>query len=214
LKSLIWFTSGRRDGDARQPSDLLRLLKKHGVPPNIATGRQVHDVRLRVIERLDQAQEFPGFDGFLTDVPGQPLGIFTADCASIFLSAPSRGVVGLLHAGWRGVRSGILRQALLLMRKRWRCRSKDVQVWLGPSIGGCCFQVQWDVARYFPATRRRRGDRWTVDIARELQLQATRLGASFLKRPVSCTHHKGSFHSFRRDQTKERQISVIMKVTN
>jgi YfiH family protein len=209
--SVIAFTTTRRQGNARHPSTLGTLLAARRVPGRIATAKQVHGSRIVVVPRLRKSRHYPGVDGFLTAAPNQPLGIFTADCASIFLSAPSQGLVGLLHAGWRGVRGGILPKALRLMRKRWHCPSRAVHVWLGPTIGPCCFEVRWDTARHFPATRRKQGDRWRVDLAEEIRRQARRLGARVVPAPASCTRHTVQYHSFRRDQTDERQISVIMR---
>ena len=143
--------------------------------------------------------------------PGQPLGIFTADCVAIFLAAPSQGVIGLLHAGWRGVRGGILIKALRQLQRRWGCSPRQVRVWMGPSIGPCCFDVRWDVARHFPATRRRHGDRWTVDLGKEIARQARQAGAQVLKGTPACTTHQPLYHSFRRNHTDDRQISVILR---
>jgi YfiH family protein len=210
-KVVIAFTTTRRQGNARHPATLRPLLKRLGVSDTLASAKQVHGTGIRIIPKLARAKLYPGVDGFLTAEKGQPLGIFTADCASIFLSAPSQGLIGLLHAGWRGVAGGILPKALRLMRKQWQCPAGDVRVWMGPMIGPCCFEVQWDVARYFPATRRKKGERWVVDLERELRRQARRSGAKVVKAPVSCTRHTTQYHSFRRDQTDERQISVIMR---
>ncbi len=211
MNLLIAFTSTRRDGNARPPAKLRRFLASKSLPQAIAIAEQVHGARLAIVPKLERTQKYPGMDGLLTAAANQPLGIFTADCVSIFLSAPSQGLEGLLHAGWRGVRGGILPKALRLMQKRWHCPSRAVHVWLGPSIGPCCFEVQWDVARFFPATRRRHGDRWKVNLAQEIARQTRRSGARFLSVPAVCTRHTSRFYSYRRDQTDARQISVMMR---
>jgi polyphenol oxidase len=211
LKSIIAFTTTRRDGNARRPLNLRRILASKGLPRSIAAGEQVHGTRLAVVPKLARARIWAGVDGLLTAVPGQPLGIFTADCVAIFLSFPSQGVIGLLHAGWRGARGNILRKAMGLARRRWGCRPRDARFWLGPCIGPCCFEVKWDVARFFPAERRRRGSRWTVDLAGEIRRQARGLGIKGIrKQNLGCTRHGSTYFSFRRDQTDHRQISVIM----
>jgi polyphenol oxidase len=211
LKSIIAFTSTRRHGNARTRSGLNRILRARHLPTSIATGKQVHGTHVRVIPKLNRGKEYPATDGFLTREKGQPLGIFTADCTPIFLSAPSQGVVGLLHAGWRGVRAGILKKAFDVMRRRWGCKPRDVRVWLGPCIGPCCFEVRWDVARYFPTARQVQGDRWIVDLAKDVQRQARRLGLNMRGGIPGCTRHQTRYHSFRRNSTEERQISVIMR---
>jgi YfiH family protein len=212
LKSVLAFTTTRRDGNARHPPRLNRILVSKGLPRSIATGEQVHGVRLAVVPKQQRARKWAGVDGLLTAAPGQPLGIFTADCAAVFLYFPSQGVIGLLHAGWRGVRGNIPRKALVLARRRWGCRPGDAQLWLGPCIGPCCFEARWDVARFFPATRRRRGSSWTVNLAEEIRRQARRSGVKGIrKQHLLCTRHGSAYFSFRRDQTDHRQISVLTK---
>jgi len=210
---LLSFTTSSRDGDARAPGALSRILRSRRLPIRAASAEQVHGVQIRIVPKLASAKTFPGADGLLTDVPGQPLAIFTADCVPLFLSAGEGRVVGLLHAGWRGVRGNILARAARLIWKRWRLPASTIRAWPGPSIGPCCFEVQWDVARCFPVSRRRRDARWTVDLARELQIQARRLGIQWTsKKPCEeCTMHESRYYSYRRNRTAERQVSVIMK---
>ena len=213
MKPIITFTTTRRDGNARDPARLARILRFRGLPRTIATGEQVHGHHLAVVPKLRQTRRIRGVDGLLTAAADQPLGIYTADCAAIFLSAPSYGVVGLLHAGWRGVQGGILKKALAVLRRRWNCPARQVQIEVGPCIGPCCFEVRWDVARYFPATRRRKETRWVVDLQGELKRQARRFGIRVLRTAAPCTRHHSTFFSYRRDKTDKRQISVIMRAS-
>jgi YfiH family protein len=173
----------------------------------------VHGNRIAVATRLNKSKKFPGVDGLLTDQANLPLAIFTADCASIFIADKKQKVVGVLHAGWRGVQTQILAKAVRLIWRKWRISSRALSVWLGPCIGPCCFEVQWDVARHFPKTRRRSGDRWTVHLARELRLQAKALGVGWLLKNTleECTMHGSRHFSYRRDKTSKRQASIIMK---
>jgi YfiH family protein len=225
--SLIAFATQSRQGDARAPGVLARILMAHHLPATFACAEQVHSSRIQIVRKLAKSRRFPAVDGFLTEVPAQPLAIFTADCVPIFLSADGARVVGLLHAGWRGVRKLILPRAIRIIKQKWGIQPSDVQAWSGPHIGPCCFEVQWDVARFFPATRLRRGSggqaRWTIDLEKELRKQAKQLGVRWLvprslggggvskKAFKGCTMHEARFFSYRRDKTPKRQVSVIMK---
>ena len=213
MKGVVFLTTTARHGHVRTPAALQRFLKKQPWPLAVATAEQVHQPRVAVVPRLPRAKEYPGADGLLTDVPGQPLGIFTADCVPIFLSAPAQGVVGVLHAGWRGAQQRILAKALRILWKRWRARAQDISIVLGPAIGGCCFGVGWDVARYFPTSRRRRGSRWTVDLPQVIRHQAEALGIprGHIRTDAACTRHTRKYFSYRRDKTEKRQASLIMK---
>jgi YfiH family protein len=211
--SHLSLTTRRRDGHLRDPKALQRFLKKCRWPSAIATGEQVHRVKISVVPSLPRPQVYAGVDGLLTDVANQPLGMFTADCVPVFVSAKNGAVVGILHAGWRGVQGKILMRAVRLLKKRWGIAPADVRAWVGPSIGSCCFEVRWDVARYFPNARRRVKDRWTVDLGKALQCQAISLGIQWSRPATSkgCTMHDKRWFSYRRDQTADRQVSLILK---
>ncbi len=44
------------------------------------------------------------------------LGIVTADCAPVLLADAEAGVIGAVHAGWRGAVAGVLEATLDAMR--------------------------------------------------------------------------------------------------
>ncbi len=211
--AIRWFVTDRRHGNARARGALYKLLKKRKWPHAAAIGEQVHGDRIAIIQSPRDRRLWKGVDGFLTDQPDIPLGIYTADCLSVFVTSRDERVVGVLHAGWRGLAAGILGKAARLMRQKWGIAASQVRVWAGPAIGPCCFEVGWDVARVFPLTRRRKGVKWHVDLRRELQAQVKKRGLQWMRHSdiAHCTHHQKRYHSFRRDGTSHRQVSVILK---
>lgn len=208
-----FFSTGVRQGDARSPGALARILRWRKWPVQAASAEQVHGTRLQIVPALSRPKKYHGTDGLLTEEVGQPVAVFTADCVPVFISGDRGRVVGMLHAGWRGVQGQILPKAVRLLRRRWRIRPTAIDVWAGPSIGACCFTAGWDVARYFPSTRRRLRAAWRVDLAGELRAQAKRLRIRWLSKKPSpgCTMHGFRHFSYRRDKTAKRQVSVIMK---
>ena len=208
---VLSLTTDRHHGHLREPLALARFLKKQGWPGAVATGEQVHRAKIAAVGALVQPREYPGVDGLVTDVCAQPLGLFTADCVPVFLSARNGEIVGVVHAGWRGVQANIVGRALNLLRRRWNVVPRDVRFWAGPFIGPCCFEVQWDVARYFPNARKRWKDRWRIDLGAALRRQVRRAGARWKPTSMGCTMHSSRYFSFRRDGTASRQVSLIMK---
>lgn len=90
-------------------------------------------------------------DGLLTDSPGVAVAIATADCVPVLVAAP--GVVAAVHAGWRGMLAGIVPGVLDRLRERHGIGPSEVRVALGPSIDGCCFEIEREIAARF-------ADRW------------------------------------------------------
>src|SRR6185436_19875128 len=105
-----WFVTERRHQDARALGALAAILRRRGWPHAEVTGEQVHADRIRTVRGPRDVRKWQGVDGFLTDQSGIPLGIFTADCLSVFLASRDERVVGVLHAGWRGLAAGILKK--------------------------------------------------------------------------------------------------------
>jgi hypothetical protein len=76
------------------------------------------------------------------------LCIFTADCVPVLLADNERGVIGALHAGWRGTLAGIAGAGVRAM-VRQGAEASAIRGLLGPSIGPCCFEVDDELARRF-----------------------------------------------------------------
>lgn len=89
------------------------------------------------------AQDNPVSDGdaILTNLPGLPLFIQTADCLPVILADPVRKVVGVVHAGWKGSYAGIAAKAVAKMADHYGSDPHEVRALLGPAIGPCCFEV-------------------------------------------------------------------------
>lgn len=101
-----------------------------------ATGvvalHQVHGNRCVVVrgpeDRLSDA------DAALTHVPNLLLTIRTADCQSFALFDPINRVCGVIHAGWRGLVSGVIMNTVVMMRNEFGTDAHDVLVGAGPSL--------------------------------------------------------------------------------
>lgn len=88
-------------------------------PGNVTVLRQVHGTR--VVE-VGQPGEHRGLsaDAAWTRTPRATLAVRTADCVPIALygtDATGRGAVAAVHAGWRGLLSGIVTATLAELRR-------------------------------------------------------------------------------------------------
>ncbi len=77
------------------------------------------------------------------------LGVTVADCVPVFLTAGAHGPCALLHSGRKG--TGILLTALRMMQSRYGIEAAELDVMIGPAIGGCCYQVGEECAEAFAA---------------------------------------------------------------
>lgn len=102
--------------------------------------RQVHGVG---VVRVDDAQApAEDADGMIAAAAGAGLAILTADCVPLLCVAPAEHAVMALHAGWRGTLAGIAAAGLAAAQREFGVRPGAWQVAMGPSIGGCCYEVE------------------------------------------------------------------------
>ncbi len=97
--------------------------------------KQVHGNRI-----LDDPAWMDGVleaDGLVSDLPGVILIIRTADCVPVHMTDGSR--IALVHAGWRGVRAGIVKGLVAYFDPE-----KTMAV-LGPAISGPRYEVDIDL---------------------------------------------------------------------
>ena len=93
-------------------------------------SRQVHRSDVRRVTAVDcgkglwQPQDYDSADALVTDVPGIPLIVFSADCNVLLLHDPVRRVIGAAHAGWRGTAAGIAAETVRVMAEDYGCDSK------------------------------------------------------------------------------------------
>jgi len=110
--------------------------------------QQVHGKAINTISARADGVPRPEGDGLVTATTGVVLCIFTADCVPILLADTQRGVIGALHAGWRGTLAGIAGAGVRAM-VRQGAHTNDIRALLGPSIGPCCYEVDEELARRF-----------------------------------------------------------------
>ncbi len=181
-----------------------RVLAFFADPPQAGLS-QVHGNTVHLVERPG---EWEG-DGLLTSTSGLLLRVSVADCYPILLHDPVKGVVGALHAGWRGVVAGILPKALELMKAQFASPLGAVRVAVGPGIGGSHFQVGPEVVEQFeqaglPFYRSdpSQPGKFLLDLERAIRVQALQGGIA----PENywalgrCTYADPAFFSHRRDK--------------
>lgn len=174
-------------------------------------GGAVHEVGAR--DEVESGRLIEA-DGLVAHTHGTAVAVRVADCVPVLLAEPETGRVAAVHAGWRGVVAGVVERALEVMSPR---TYGSVLAALGPSIGGCCFEVGAEVAREIVGVSGeecviRRGERPRVDLRRAIEVKLSRLGVTQVERVGGCTVcDRESFYSFRRDGAHSgRMLGVIV----
>ena len=136
----VAFTS-RADGDMGHGGDFVFTVK-----PEVAERRRaVVDLPWTWLRQVHGAEvvrvEGPGdgagtrADAAVTARAGCALAVLAADCAPVALASPE-GVIGVAHAGWRGVLGGVVEATVAEMRALGATRVSAV---VGPCIRAECY---------------------------------------------------------------------------
>jgi YfiH family protein len=116
------------------------------LPETIYDVWQVHSKEVVCTDRpRPPDQQHQKADAILTDKPSVSLFMRFADCVPILLADPRQGVVGMVHAGWKGTTLQIAASAVQKMREQYGSRPADILAGIGPSIGVEHYPVGPDV---------------------------------------------------------------------
>ncbi len=180
-------------------------------PP--AETAKLHQAHGAAVVRVDAPGHCGDGDALVTGQPGLWLEIRTADCVPLLIADPVLRVVAAVHAGWRGTEARIVEATVAALAREWGSRPGDLRVAIGPSIGGCCFEVGEDVAAHFVGHITRTAPRPCVDLVSANREQLAAAGVTSIDALGLCTVcEPDRFHSFRRDKGTGRMVAAIRLV--
>jgi len=123
------------------------IFRALGIPPaRVVTAHQLHGAQVAVVGRTQEGAVVPATDSLITNTPGTVLMLRFADCLPLMLYDPSRHVVALVHAGWRGVVAQVVANTVSALHSSFGCRPVEMLACLGPAIRSCCYEVRRELA--------------------------------------------------------------------
>jgi len=144
---------GMHVGDSAQAVAQNRQLLRVGLPVEPLWLNQVHGCRVLDADHIEPGERFEA-DAALTSSGEVVLAIQTADCMPVVIHAEGQ-VLGVAHAGWRGLAQGVLSALVDAMQHKLGAHGSRSQwhAWIGPCIGQQSFQVGDDVRQAFVEKR-------------------------------------------------------------
>ena len=174
--------------------------------------RQVHGDRVVVVTSPGEGAGERA-DAAVTDRAGCALAVFAADCAPVALASPE-GVLGVAHAGWRGLEAGVLERTVEAMRT---LGAGEIEAVLGPCIRPECYEfgvadLETLVARLGQGVRGRTASGATaLDLPAGVALALRAAGVERFVDTGVCTSCSPAQFSWRRDRDQARQAVVAWR---
>jgi hypothetical protein len=197
--------------DTQRVADNRRRVEQH-LPGPACWLRQVHGAAVVALD--ERPLDAPVADGAVTRTPRLPLVVLVADCLPVLLADRAGTVVGIAHAGWRGVAAGVLEATVAAMN----CPPREIVAWIGPGIGADAFEVGPDVLDAFvahdraaaPAFRPLRAGKWLADLPALARMRLRDAGVTQASGGTWCTMRDAQrFYSYRRDGPSGRMGAFI-----
>jgi len=174
--------------------------------------RQVHGNTV-VVVRAPGEGAGSAADAAVTDRTGCALAVLTADCAPVALASES-GVIGVAHAGWRGLVAGVRQESVKAMRE---LGGGAVRAAIGPCIHAACYEfgnpdLEVVAARYGDGVRgtTSRG-RTALDLPAGIRIALAEAGVLDVADVDVCTSCSREHWSWRARRDMSRQAVVVWR---
>lgn len=208
------FNLGIHVGDEKKSVQAHRdaLIRELGVATRgVVYMNQVHGNDVAVVDGPWPDRRPADVDGMVTSRPGLGLAVLVADCVPVVLADPDAGVIGVAHAGRKGMVAGVVGRTVSAMRQ---AGAEAVRAVIGPSICGECYEVPESMRSEAAAIRPQahavtRAGTPGIDVAAGVRAELADAGVS-AKQIKGCTLENDALYSYRRHSRTGRFAGVVV----
>ena len=183
----------------------VRIRLSRNLTPNVYLPIQKHTDKVIKLTFMHQPQEVG--DSVVTNLKNVEIGVKTADCVPIVLVGMHW--VGVIHAGWRGLYKGIISKTVEALYNEG-----EIQLYgfVFPSAKACCYEVGEEFKKLFNRNLVEKDGKLFFDPQNEAITQLKENGVNVIEVIKECTICNKKYPSYRRDKTKERIYTTVVKL--
>ena len=160
-------------------------------------------------------------DACFTDQSDQVCVVLTADCLPILICAADGQKIAAIHAGWRGLATGIIGRTMTLFTDA----DNGISAWIGPSISARNYHVDEQLRQQFlsldplyqacfdSAPSKHSQPQYRMNLAAIASLQLINGGVNNIVPSGICSYTEERYYSHRRDGVTARMATMIWKST-
>jgi len=112
---------------------------------DLVVFRQIHSTTVITLTQRHNPAVAIEADAMVTNRDDLLLGVLTADCAPVLFADPEAGIVGAVHAGWKGAVGGICRGTIGAM-VALGAKPANIRAAIDPTISGANYEIGPDTA--------------------------------------------------------------------
>ena len=192
-----------------------RLIKEfqHFQDIPIQYMEQVHGDNIESVQ-AHNAKPKTNTDALFTTEDDIALAALTADCMPIALSRIDGSEFSIIHAGWKGLLSGIIEKSI----SSFTSDPSLISAWIGPSISCRNYEVDTEFYENFISKDKESISNFTKKDSTKwffnLQGEAERILKKFnvnAQKTRFCTYDSEFLYSFRKEQTQNRLVTIIWR---
>ena len=174
---------------------------------------QVHGDNIESVQ-AHNAKPKTNTDALFTTEENIALAALTADCMPIALSRIDGSEFSIIHAGWKGLLSGIIEKSI----SSFTSDPSLISAWIGPSISCRNYEVDTRFYENFISKDKESISNFTKKDSTKwffnLQGEAERILKKFnvnAQKTRFCTYDSEFLYSFRKEQTQNRLVTIIWR---
>ena len=173
----------------------------------IVSMSQTHSTNIEVVK--NKKLVYHNVDGIFACNKNYALQVKTADCLPIFFIHKHENIFGVIHAGWKGLKNGIISKSTKLLKSRINDLS-EITAFIGPSISQKNYEVKNEFIDYFGNEFIDKvEDKFFCNLKGIASSQLQKLGIENVIDCNQCTYENENYHSYRRNKTSKRMIGLI-----
>ena len=179
---------------------------------NVVSTNLIHETNIMVAGEKDSGQIILNTDGLITDKKNIFLTVTVGDCVPIYFFDEKKKVIGLAHAGWRGIVKNIASSLINKMASEFGSCPADISVCIGQHLQKYHFEIKDDIVSQFDSDYvLKENGIITVDLLSMLKQQLLSLGVKSenISSSDECTFcNKEKYFSYRRDKPEKVQSMI------
>jgi len=173
----------------------------------IVSMSQIHSTNIEVVN--NKKLVYSNTDGIFSCNKNYALQVKTADCLPIFFIHENENIFGVIHAGWKGLKNGIISKSTKLLNSHIN-NLNEIKAFIGPSISQKNYEVKNEFIDYFGNEFIENiEDKFFCNLKSVASSQLQKLGIENVIDCNQCTYENENYHSYRRNKTSKRMIGLI-----